>query len=225
MNYKLKKPLIIIFSGIILFVGVFFMTRSISNLVDTANNSTATSIDDTNSQTDNNKDLQNTSQSTDENSTKLTNNEQEGSNEDSDTLDNKSKTSKTEGTHVEYVVKSGDALSTIAEKFMPWSSKKQAIKTLIEINKLKNPEILPVGSHLLIPENPIDTSSCIEHKVTKGETLYKIAIKYFPGIDTNKSIKMIMEKNNISDAKLVSENMVIYIPKNDISTSNNSNNN
>ncbi|WMJ80461.1 LysM peptidoglycan-binding domain-containing protein [Clostridium sp. MB40-C1] len=217
MNYKLKKPLIIIFSGIILFVGVFFMTRSISNLVDTANNSTATSIDDTS-----NKDLQNTSQFTDENSSKQTNTEQEGSNEDSDTLDNKSKTSKTEEKHVEYVVKSGDTLSTIAEKFMPWNSKKQAIKTLIEMNKLKNSEILPVGSHLIIPKNPIDTSSCIEHKVTKGETLYKIATKYFPGIDTNKSIKMIMEKNNISDAKLVSENIVIYIPKNDVPTSNSS---
>lgn len=200
MNPKIKKSLIIASSGIILFAGVFFMTRTISNIVEVSNNKIVSKKDSTNE----NKSNKVTKNDSDEKHVEEEKNTQTGA--ETNVSDSNE--------YTEYVVTTGDTISDIVDKFMPWCSKNEAIKSIIELNNLKSSEIIPVGTHLMIPKNNIDTSNCIEHKVSKGETLYKIATKYFPSADTNKVIELIMKKNNLSSPTLVTEDRVIYIPKN-----------
>ncbi|MCY6371375.1 LysM peptidoglycan-binding domain-containing protein [Clostridium ganghwense] len=213
MNSKLKKSLIIISSGIVLFLGVFFMTRSISNLIDKPSDENVITMNEKSLKPDSNKNTKDNSSTNKQEKSNTTNVEKDDS-------QNTSNSNETAENNTEYVVRAGDTLSTIAHKLMPWSSENTAIKTLIEMNNIKNSEILPVGVHLLIPKNPIDTANCVKHTVLKGETLYHIASKYFPSMDANKAADIIMKKNNISDAKLLTENRVIYIPEDEVKSTN-----
>lgn len=200
MNSKLKKSLIVISSGIVLFLGVFFMTRSISNLIDTPDKDNVITMN--------------------ENSQKLDINNTSNVKQNTKANETKNKSAETSEKQSDYVVESGDTLSSIAQKLMPWCAENDAIKTLIEMNNIKNSEILPVGIHLLIPENTIDTTGCVEHTILKDETLYNIATKYLPSIDANKAVDIIMKKNNISDPKSIAENRIIFIPQDDTKTTN-----
>ncbi|MCY6354603.1 LysM peptidoglycan-binding domain-containing protein [Clostridium sp. ZS2-4] len=207
MNSKFKKSLIIISSGIVLFLGVFFMTRSISNLIDTPDKDNVITMDENSGKPATN--------STSKEKSNTANIKQ-----DTQASKTKDKSTKTYEKQSEYVVQSGDTLSSIVENLMPWCGENDAIKTIIEMNNIRNSEILPVGVHLLIPENPIDTTGCVEHTILKGETLYQIATKYLPSIDSNKAVDVIMKRNNISDPKSITENRVIFIPQDNVKTTN-----
>lgn len=215
MNSKLKKSLIVISSGIVLFLGVFFMTRSISNLIDAPDKDNVITMDEKSQESDVNNTSKNDSQKSKEEKSTTSNVKQ---NTQANKTQNKS--AETSEKQSDYVVESGDTLSSIAEKLMPWCAENDAIKTLIEMNNIKNSEILPVGIHLLIPENPIDTTGCVEHTILKNETLYNIATKYLPSMNANKAVDIIMKKNNISDPKSIAENRIIFIPQGDTKTTN-----
>lgn len=215
MNSKLKKSLIIISSGIVLFLGVFFMTRSISNLIDTPDKGNVITMDKKSEKPNINNASKESSQKSKEEKTDTSNVKQT-----TQANETKNKPAETSEKQSEYVVQSGDTLSSIVQKLIPWCAENDAIKTIIEMNNIRNSEILPVGVHLLIPENPINTTGCVEHIILKGETLYNIAIKYLPSMDANKAVDVIMKKNNISDPKSITENRIIFIPQNDVKTTN-----
>jgi murein DD-endopeptidase MepM/ murein hydrolase activator NlpD len=71
------------------------------------------------------------------------------------------------GEVVEYAVKSGDTVSSIAKTFGV------SVDTIIWANKLKSAKNIKVGQRLKIP--PV---TGIVHKVRRGETVYSIAKKY-----------------------------------------------
>ncbi len=71
------------------------------------------------------------------------------------------------GEVVEYVVKEGDTVSSIAKKF------DLTVDTIIWANDLKSAKTIKVGQRLKIP--PV---SGIVHSVRRGETVYSIAKKY-----------------------------------------------
>ena len=66
-----------------------------------------------------------------------------------------------------YVVKKGDTLSEIAQKYHV------KVKTLVQLNNIKNPNLIYVGEEIKIPK-----SSIIKYTIKKGDTLYSIAKKY-----------------------------------------------
>ncbi|MCY6483365.1 LysM domain-containing protein [Clostridium aestuarii] len=209
---KFKKPLILICSGIVLFLGVFFMTRSLNNLIQASNTETPISIDKNSVKSNSNeKDTKLNEQKNTETQPDITNDKDS---KEEDKSDSKDTATLYDEKHEYYTVKSGDSLYSIAKTLMPWSSINNAKKMLIEINDIKNSEILPVGVHLLIPENPIDTENCIKYTIGEGDTLYNVAQKYFPTSNPNNVVSVIMEKNNINDPTSVTEDRVIYIPKN-----------
>lgn len=116
---------------------------------------------------------------------------------------------KTESTNVEteelttYIVKKGDYLGKIARKY------KMSVKQLMAINNLKNHNIR-IGQKLNVSKNATSTTATataeakpevklaegeVLHVVKSGETLGAIALKY------GTSVKAIMEKNSIKDAR------------------------
>ena len=131
---------------------------------------------------------------------------------------------KTESTNVEteeltvYIVKKGDYLGKIARKY------KMSVKQLMAINNLKNHNIR-IGQKLNVSKNASQTSATtsteptktdvklgegeVEHVVKSGETLGAIALKY------GTSVKAIMEKNSIKDARKlrVGQKLVIVSKK------------
>ncbi len=138
-------------------------------------------------------------------------------------------TPKTESTNVEteelsvYVVKKGDYLGKIAK------SHNTTIKHLMAINNLKNHNIR-IGQKLkiskgaaspLVAKTTYETTKQINlaageviHTVKGGETLGAIALKY------GTSVKAIMEKNSIKDARKLraGQNLVIVSRKPQVKT-------
>ena len=90
-----------------------------------------------------------------------------------------------------YVVKSGDTLFSIANKF---NVTVQAIKN---INNLSS-NILNVGQELVIPkeETPSTSGEFINYTVKAGDSLYKIAKEY------NTTVNAIMNVNNLTSNAL-----------------------
>ena len=99
-----------------------------------------------------------------------------------------------------YVVKSGDTLFSIANKF---NVTVQAIKN---INNLSS-NILNVGQELVIPkeETPSTSGEFINYTVKAGDSLYKIAKEY------NTTVNAIMNVNNLTSNAL-QINQVLKIP-------------
>ncbi len=96
----------------------------------------------------------------------------------------------------EYIVKAGDSLYSIAQKF------NTTVNDLIEFNNLPT-TILQVGQSLRIP-NP--TPSNIIYTVKRGDTLYKIANIYGVSVDAIKKL------NNL-DNNTLTIGQQLYIPK------------
>ncbi len=100
-----------------------------------------------------------------------------------------------------HIVQKGETLSSIGRKYGV------SVHVLKEVNSLTTSRIKP-DMKLLIPSRR-DVSSSTErivHVVTRGETLYRIALKY------NTSVEKIKEWNNLKD-NLISpgKRLVIYI--------------
>ncbi|ABK60950.1 LysM peptidoglycan-binding domain-containing protein [Clostridium novyi] len=201
MKPEIKKALIIISSSVVLFVSVFFLTFKLNNLSpnETKNNSVSLN--------------KNSSDKVESDDIKESNNLKDN---DTNTIDISNEK------HTEYIVKEGDTLFSIARKTMPWKSQEDAVKTLQVMNSLKNRELLTVGSHLVIPVNTIDVSGCTKYIVQQGENLYTIAEKRMPSLNPNDAVKIIMQKNNLSDPSVLSTGLEIYIPNESAEANSNS---
>ena len=112
-----------------------------------------------------------------------------------------------------YTVKSGDSLTKIARM------NGVALSSLMIANNLNGGAIIRPGQVLIIPveesiidnktntNNPVPISNGSTHKVSKGENLSRIAIRY--GI----SVKDIMEWNDLQDASKIRIGQVLNISK------------
>nr|WP_317332495.1 LysM peptidoglycan-binding domain-containing protein [uncultured Romboutsia sp.] len=100
-----------------------------------------------------------------------------------------------------YIVKSGDTLSEIAQKF------NTTVAKLVELNNIQNPNLIYPGQVLKIPSN--DNNS--QEKPTKtyivksGDTLSEIAQKF------NTTVAKLVELNNIQNPNLIYPGQVLKI--------------
>ena len=205
MKSKIKKALIITSSAIVLFFGVFFMTRSLNNIVQSSNKSDISDVNETSSK-DNSNTEDKVQVSNDSNTTKTTNEEPSTT---------QSTINSTPEKYTDYVVQKGDTLYSIARKAIPWKSQEEAVKIIETMNNLKDREVIVSGLRLMVPVNTIDTTNCIKYTVQAGETLYNIAEEYLPTMDANEAVQVIMQKNSISNPDLLSVGLEIYIPEGD----------
>jgi LysM repeat protein len=145
--------------------------------------------------------------------TGINGNNDASANSNSYTKDNTSEKDVVEDDYIEYIVKSGDSLYSIATTQMSWSIYNSALRMLTEINNIRENDVLKIGSKILIPQNQINTTNTISYIISEGDTLYNLATKYFPSTDTEKAIQLIMDKNNITNEKELNIGLNIYIPK------------
>ncbi len=96
---------------------------------------------------------------------------------------------------VDYIVKTGDTISTIAASFGI------SVNTILWENNLNAYSLIRPGNKLVIL--PV---SGVSHQVAKGDTLLSIASKY--GVDSNK----IMEVNKLANAEMLSSGQKLIIP-------------
>jgi LysM repeat protein len=95
-----------------------------------------------------------------------------------------------------HVVAKGQTLSAIAVKYGT------TVAVLAEMNKLVNPNVLLVGQKLVVPckgtpPPPPPPSECTWYTVVRGDTLYKIALKY------NTTVAALVERNKIPNPNLI----------------------
>lgn len=101
----------------------------------------------------------------------------------------------------EYIVKKGDTLYGIANKYGI------SVDSLKDYNKLST-DSLSIGQIIKIPDKGVSDDLYV---VKKGDTLYSIANKY--GVSVDKLINVNNLKNN-----MLSINQVLKIPKDDVVT-------
>ena len=104
------------------------------------------------------------------------------------------------GTNYEtYVVKTGDSLSSIANRYGT------SVSELRSINNLGS-DTLFVGQQLLVPTSSevIDSSitNYIDYRVVSGDTLYSIANRYGVSVDELKRINN-LPNNNLSISQVI----------------------
>ena len=98
---------------------------------------------------------------------------------------------------LEYQIKEGDCLWTIANKF------NLSVQEIAKANDIEEQEILCPGSLLIIPENKIDNSdknnenATIVHKVKKGESLWDIAQQYRLSLDKISSVNNLKQPDSL----------------------------
>ena len=97
---------------------------------------------------------------------------------------------------IEYVVASGDTLSSIAYKY------NVSIEELVSYNNIDDPNSINVGMTILIPSNKEEFTKYI---IKPGDTLLDISIKH------NVDINTIMIDNNIEDANDIDAGTVLRI--------------
>lgn len=87
---------------------------------------------------------------------------------------------------INYVVKKGDNLYSIANKY------NTSVSNIIKINNLKNTN-LSIGQKLIIPSN----NTSLKYTVQKGDSLYSISKKF------NTTVDNIISKNNLKSNILI----------------------
>ncbi len=102
---------------------------------------------------------------------------------------------KTRKEAVEYIVQSGDTISTIAADF------DISVNTILWENSLSSGSVIRPGDKLTILQD-----SGVSHKIVKGDTLIAIANKY--GVDSGS----ILAANNLSDSTTLSVGQKLFIP-------------
>ncbi len=74
--------------------------------------------------------------------------------------------------HIDYVVKRGDTLNKIGQRYgVSWLE-------IAEANGLVNPNLIYAGQVLKIPTSEPDVPPSMTHTVKRGETLYRISLQY-----------------------------------------------
>ena len=99
-----------------------------------------------------------------------------------------------------YIVKNGDTLSKIAQKFGT------TYKELARINGISNPNLIKVGQVLKLPYSSFSSSSSTFYTVASGDTLGKIAQKF------GTSYQELARINGISDPNFIQVGQVLKIP-------------
>ena len=99
-----------------------------------------------------------------------------------------------------YIVKNGDTLSKIAQKFGT------TYKELARINGISNPNLIKVGQVLKLPYSSFSSSSSTFYTVVSGDTLGKIAQKF------GTSYQELARINGISDPNFIQVGQVLKIP-------------
>ena len=99
---------------------------------------------------------------------------------------------------MDYSVKSGDTLSSIAAKYGV------SVAAILEANNISNPDLIRVGQQIVIPGEEGESNRV--HVVAAGETLGKIAARY----DTKTTD--IAQINNITNINLIRVGQTLKIP-------------
>lgn len=99
-----------------------------------------------------------------------------------------------------YIVKPGDSLDSIAQRF---NSSETAIQ---QINNIANPQNLYVGQVLVVPVTDTDTINYINYTVQPGDTLGEIADRF--DVDLNDLSRL----NNINNPNLIYVGQPLIIP-------------
>lgn len=101
---------------------------------------------------------------------------------------------------ITYTVKKGDTLSSIARRYGV------TVQQLVNINNIKNPNLIYVGQILTIPSaSDQHDLNHILYKVKRGNTLYQIARMY------NTSIAQIVRLNRIKNPNLIYAGEILRI--------------
>ncbi|QPN58301.1 LysM peptidoglycan-binding domain-containing protein [Synechococcus sp. CBW1107] len=102
----------------------------------------------------------------------------------------------------QHVVRPGETLSEIAERYGV------SVQRLIQLNGLKDPDLVEAGTRLKLPEGSPAKGSPAKgsHTVSAGETLSEIAGRY--GL----SVQKLMELNGLKDADLVQVGQRLKVP-------------
>lgn len=97
------------------------------------------------------------------------------------------------------IIKGGDTLSQIAVDYGT------TVQRLVELNNIKNPNLIFVGNVLLVPINDGEKQR-MTYTVKKGDTLSNIAKKY--GV----TVKQLVSLNNIKNPNLIYVGQILIIP-------------
>ncbi len=99
------------------------------------------------------------------------------------------------------IAKDGDTLYKLSKQYGV------SLKDLMHKNNFNNANKSLRGKHIIIPiKREIPDDFPLLHKVTKGDTLYKIARNY------KVSVKDIISINNLDNASLLKPNQIILLP-------------
>lgn len=96
-----------------------------------------------------------------------------------------------------YTVKKGDTLSKIATMF------KTTVNKLVQINKIKNPNLIFPGQKIKIVSNASNSEKV--HTVQRGETLWEIAKRY------GTSVEKLAKDNGIKNPNLIYPGQTLVI--------------
>lgn len=100
-----------------------------------------------------------------------------------------------------YIVKSGDTLWSIAQKY------NVTVQQIVTANNITNANLIRVGQSLIIPgTSSVPPTTGIKYTVKAGDTLWAIAQKY--GV----TVQKIVDANNITNPSLIHIGQVLTIP-------------
>lgn len=99
--------------------------------------------------------------------------------------------------YVTYTVRWGDTLSAIAQKH------RTTVAALVELNHIKNPNLILVGQRLRIP---VGADGQAVYVVVRGDTLSGIAQRY------NTTVAALVELNHIANPNLILVGQVLRLP-------------
>ncbi|MGM9926443.1 MAG: GH25 family lysozyme [Bacillus sp. (in: firmicutes)] len=108
------------------------------------------------------------------------------------------KESQNNGTTIEYIVKRGDTLSEIAQRY------NTTVAVIVAENDIQNPNLIYVNEVLRIP---VGESSVFVYVVKAGDTLSELAQRY------NTTVGKLVQLNDISNPNLIFVNERLLIPE------------
>ncbi|GAA0177649.1 hypothetical protein SH2C18_08380 [Clostridium sediminicola] len=210
-----KKPIIIFCTLAVLIVGLVFIYKTVSMNKNQTDIENAVEVKEKNNKANINDEKSSNNKPTTDNSKTGQNKEKDNETDVKNTI--------VEDEYIKYTIKEGDSLYSIIKSEMSWSLYNNGLKMLTEINNIRETDVLKIGSTILIPANNIDSTNCTSYIVNEGDTLYSIAMKYYPTMTAETAVNVIMDKNNIVNAKEITTGLEMYLPNEGIVSVNSSN--